>query len=158
MQKILFFIALFTIAFASCKKEVITPTKTSTEKLLHNGAAWKLKAATVDPALPLGGTLVTDYFAQLDDCDKDDGYLYSANPITATSGSVILKNPVRCDNTEKSEYAGTWSFNADATELTTNFGTNPSLATIVELSETTLKTKRKVPIDKINYIVTFTYE
>ena len=154
MQKFLFFIALL-VAFTSCNdEEVITPikTKTRTELLLHGGSAWKVTAAIVDPPLPVKGTLITDFFAQLQDCDKDDTYLYSANPITATSGSYILSNPVKCKPTEQSTSTGTWSFNGD--DLVTDGGKE----TILSLDETALKTKQVIPLNGVNYSVTVTYK
>ncbi len=154
MRKFYLFILLL-VAFASCTdKEVITPikTKTRTELLLHGGSAWKVTAAIVDPPLPVKGTLITDFFAQFKDCEKDDTYLYSANPITATSGSYILANPVKCTATEQSTYTGTWSFNGD--DLVTSNGTE----TILSIDETALKTKQVIPISGVNYSVTITYK
>jgi hypothetical protein len=152
--------ASIMMLFASCKKEVIAPTpvaKTQTELLLHNGNAWKLTAATVDPALPAGGTLITNYYAQLDPCDKDNTYLYAANPITATTGTVTQENPIKCTASEQSKYLGSWSLNSDGS-LTTTYGTLSSNEKISSLTETKLITIEVISVNKINYTVTWTYQ
>jgi hypothetical protein len=152
--------ALLLMLLTSCGKEVITPTpvpKTKTELLLHSGNAWKLTAATVDPALPAGGTLITNFYAQLDACDKDETYLYLANSITANTGSVVQDNPTKCSSTELSKYAGTWSLSSDGT-LTTTYGSTSSNERISDLSETKLITVQTIPINGINYNVTSTYQ
>jgi Lipocalin-like domain len=151
--------ASFMMTFASCTKEAIAPVvvKTQTELLLHNGASWKLTAATVDPALPVGGTLITNYYAQLDACDKDETYLYSANPITATTGSVVIDNSVKCNSSEQSKYAGTWSFNSDGS-LTTSYGTSSSTEKVLSLTESKFVTAQVIPIGGINYTITLTYQ
>ncbi len=160
MKKLLL-LSLFaiTLLVSSCEKEDPTPTpvaKTQTELLLHNGNSWKLSAATVDPAFPYKGTLITNYFDQLGDCDKDDNYLYSANPITATNGSVTLKNPVKCDNTEVAQYLGTWEISGQ--NLITTFGSTPSSELILSLTETSLKTQSKITSNGVNYTVIWTYQ
>ncbi len=145
--------------FTACTKDESTPTpvvKTQTELLLHNGATWRLAGATVDPAFPYKGTLITNYFDQLENCDKDDDYLYSANPITATNGSLILKNSIKCDNAELSQYLGTWEISGG--NLITTFGTNSSTESIIELNASILKTRSKITANGVNYTVTWTYQ
>ena len=153
MQKnLIFIILLLVVVFASCKKDPIAPAKTRTELLLHGGVAWKITAITVDPPYPAKGTLITDFFAQLKDCEKDETYLYSANPVTATSGSFTEYNLVKCSASESSTDAGTWSFNGD--DLVKSNGTE----TILTLTEIELKTKQVVPINGVNYTLTITYK
>ena len=151
-KKIIFITLLLVVVFASCKKDPIAPAKTRTELLLHGGVAWKITAATVDPPYPAGKTLITDFYAQLDNCDKDNTYLYSANPVTATSGSFTEFNPVKCGASEDSSHAGTWSFNGD--DLVTSNGTE----TILSIDETVLKTKQVISSGGINYTLTITYK
>jgi Lipocalin-like domain len=163
MKKINFLICatafMLLLSSTSCKKEVVTPTpviKSQTELLLHNGNSWKISAAIVDPAFPYKGTLISNYFDQMTDCEKDDNYLYSANPITATSGSVILKNPTKCESTELVQYLGIWEISGD--NLITTFGSNSSSEALVELTETKLVTKSKITSNGVNYTVTWTYQ
>ena len=60
----------FSILFTSCKKDEPVIELTNAEKIL---GTWKMTAATIDPAQFTTGD---DYFATLDDCEKDNTFSY----------------------------------------------------------------------------------
>ena len=144
MQKNYFLTIVFTaimiLSGCNCKEDPQPVAKTDTELLLHNGVAWIEIAATLDPPLPTGGTLITDYYAQYTACEKDDTFLYYATNGSATNGSYTLNNPVKCFDYELLAYSGTWTLNGKDLVRQSN-GKSTSL-TILNLTATELKTKR----------------
>jgi len=47
-----------------------TTTKTKTENL--TSSAWRVNAITVNPGIVLGGVTVTEFYAFMDACEKDN--------------------------------------------------------------------------------------
>ena len=161
MQKNYFLTIVFTaimiLSGCNCKEDPQPVAKSMTELLLHNGAAWKVVAATVDPPAPYKGTFVTDFYSQFEVCDKDNTYLFSANPITATNGSYTENNPVKCNASDLSTYTGTWQLNGQ--DLVMQSNGNSHTETILSITDTELKTKYVFPSQSgINYTVTQTYK
>lgn len=151
MRKInlLLIVSLF-LATLSCKKDD-PPTK----KDLLTGKNWILTAETVSPAIDYNGILITDLYAQMDDCDKDDISKFNAN-----GTYTFEEGATKCDvNGPQIFDAGTWVFNSDQTILVL---TSPSDGTInveiIELTSTKIITKQEMTLDDINYTITDTYQ
>ena len=122
------FIAVLFIS--SCKDDTKepTPAKTKTENLCS--APWKATAATIDPAIDVGGTQVTDWYSQFEACMKDDLVKYESNK-TGTYDEGATK----CDPTDPQNTPFTWTFDLSETKLTEDGDTYD----IIQLDETTLK-------------------
>ncbi len=145
---------IFVFITLSCKKD--DPTRVE----LLTGKNWKLVGCTIDPAVNVGGTLISDYYAQMSDCDKDDLYNYKENgSMTRDEGGA------RCNTNDPQTYMGQWAFNSDNTILTITitYGANSVTEshTIIELSKSSSKTKYTQLLDlgsgSINYTFTNTY-
>jgi hypothetical protein len=113
----------------SCKKEDPIKPKTKTELLCSS--PWKIYEQTINPGIKIvGGATITDVFAQLDPCDKDDLTLYKSN------GSGIYDDgPMKCDPLDLQTSTFTWTFNLDETKLIEDTDSYD----IVQLDEKVLK-------------------
>ena len=142
-------VSLFLAAF-SCKKDD-APTK----KDLLCGKNWMLTAETVSPAINFNGILITDLYAQLDDCTKDDISKFNTN------GTYTFEEGVtKCDVNDPQVWdSGTWVFNSDQTILVL---TSPSMGTvnaeIIELTSSKIVISQESTIDGIKYTITDTYQ
>jgi hypothetical protein len=148
MKKILFATLILSSLFIGCskddKEEVKQPTKTE----LLTAHYWQATALTIDPPLSIGGTQISDFYAQLDNCSKDDLEKYNTNnTVTYDEG------PTKCDPTDPQTQTSPWSFNSDETILTVD-GESYKILT---LTSTQLKMSFKELIDGINYTYTATY-
>ncbi len=167
MEKTLkFAIAGLMLVALGCKKEeaapaattttttTTTPTKTKTDYLTES--SWKLKALTVSPAINISGTAITDWYSQLDACDKDDTEKYNTN------GSFSLdEGASKCDPNDPQTTTGTWVFNPDQTIMTVTYKNVTTSYNISELNATTMKgtytVKENNGSGELNYTYTFTY-
>jgi hypothetical protein len=109
MKKILFLVSVLAVAVSGCKKDDDDPS--NTDKL--TGKAWKVTAITVNPAISFGGISITDVYAFLDDCEKD-------NTSTFNTDKTYLDDEggSKCDPSDPQTTPGTWAFNSDETILT----------------------------------------
>ncbi len=161
MKNILFIATIVGVQLMSgCKKEdKINPPNTvggnsvTREKLLDK--SWKLVAKTVDPAKSPGffKDKVTDWYAQLEACEKDNVKSYKGD------GSMMFdEGATKCKTDDAQSVAGTWLFNSDNSTITEKKGSAEKSMTVVEVSATTLKTTySESGIDgKYTYIETYT--
>ncbi len=105
-------IALLLFVVSSCDKGgdlVDPPSKT---ELLGDGP-WELSAQTVDPPVDYNGTPVSNEFAQLDACIKD-------NILTFVNGTyTINEGDSKCDEADPLiKEAGTWSLSDEEATIT----------------------------------------
>ena len=152
--------ALSLLSFSGCKKDknndsstvepTPTPAPTKTEQL--TGKNWKLTSWTSDPAIDWGGgAFVTDVYAQLDACQKDDIFIYNTN------GTYLEDYKVQCPGDPASS-TGTWVFNSTQTIITTDAGTaNSSDFTLLQLDGSYLKGTIVYSTGSLNYTFTITY-
>jgi len=147
--------------FSSCQKDEkkpeptpapapAPPPPTNTEKL--TGKNFKITASTVDPALNVNGTMITNYYAQMADCVKDDLYKFNSN-LTAT----LDENALKCNANDPQTLSGTWAWNTNETILTITFGTYVQSYNIITNDGTTLKFSYVLNDNGINYTFTDTY-
>ena len=145
----LFIVSLFLSTF-SCKKDD-APSK----KDLLSGKNWMLVSETISPAINFNGILITDLYAQMDDCTKDDISKFNAN------GTYTLEEgATKCDVNDPQVYdSGTWVFNSDQTILVMTSPTNGTLnAEIIELTSTKCVVSQESTINDIKYKITDTYQ
>ena len=124
-------LAIMLNLFSSCDRDPVAPAKTTTELL--TAGSWKYTACIVTPAYDYYGTgnPVTDIFAIMKPCEKDDFEVYKTNGIWEYN-----HGPTKCDPTEPQVvYSEPWSLIANETKIM--IGT--SECTILELTDTTLK-------------------
>ena len=151
MRKInlLLIVSLFLVTL-SCKKDE-EPSK----KELLCGKNWILTAETVSPAINFNGVLITDLYAQMDGCTKDDISKFNTN-----GTYTFEEGATKCDVNDPQVWdSGTWVFNSDQTILVL---TSPAIGTvnaeIIELTSSKLLSARNETIDGIKYTITDTYQ
>jgi hypothetical protein len=155
MKKIFFLSLTLSVAFIySCKDDSKTDTPVAkTKTQLLSASPWKLVAATVDPAIDVGGTQVTDWYSQMDACDKDDLTKYETNKT-----GVYDEGATKCDPSDPQSTPFAWTFDLSETKITVDGESYD----IVQLDATTLKMSNTVDGDEIggisglNYKVTIT--
>ncbi len=142
------FVFLALVALVSCKKD---DEKDRTALLVDKN--WRLTAAVIDPALPLpNGTRITNLYAQLDACDRDDITIYLKN------GTVNFdEGPTKCNPNAPQTTSGTWAFNTDKTILSVTQSGVTTSYTIKELTSKQLIVDYVERISGINYTITATF-
>lgn len=120
-------ISLFAVQ--SCKETTDPePTKSKTELLC--ASPWKTTAATIDPALNVGGTLISDFYSQYEPCDKDDLTKFESNKT-----GMYDEGATKCDPMDPQSDPFTWTFDLTETKITIDGET----ADIVQLDASTFK-------------------
>lgn len=144
------------MAFSGCsdKKDdpaPTTPAPEPTKTELLTGKNWKLTAMTSDPAINwgTGGAMVTDLYAQMSACDKDDISVFNVNN-TYTDDEGATK----CDPADPQTTSGTWVFNTTQTIITLD-GTDSY--NIEALSSSSLKINQVYNDGTTNYTFTMTF-
>jgi len=125
----LLFVTLLT--FTACKKDEDSP-KTAKDYL--TAGFWKMTAGTIDPGIDFGGTVITDFYAFLDACEKDDLTRFNADgTITDDEGAT------KCDPDDpQTTTDGSWVLSADNKTVTMSYpGEDPTSMTIGTLNEST---------------------
>ncbi len=141
-------VASMGIASTSCKKDTVSATPTKTELLTNKN--WIATAVTVSPALPIGGTLITDYYSQLPSCSKDD-FIRFETPSTYKED----EGAVKCNNADPQTVIGTWTFNGDQSVVTTSTATGGTQSyNIVEITDSSLKYSVAVVSNGVTYTLT----
>ena len=109
-----------------------------------------MSAATINPGFPdgMGGT-ITDFYAFMDDCEKDDFTNYNANGTYISDEGVSI-----CDTTSAQTTPGTWKFTDNETKLLMDDSTSLG---IVQLEASIMKLKLTQVIDTTEQTMTFTF-
>lgn len=139
--------ALFTTA--SCKKDDdTTPDKA---KIL-TGGQWQLSAMTSDPAIDWFGTPVTNVFAQLPACIKDDVTIFK------TDGKVNFdEGASKCSPNDPQTTTGTWTFNPAQTVLSVTKDGETESWNVSELKGNTFKAVYPIVEEGITYSISVTF-
>jgi len=143
-------IACLIVGVTSCKKDA-TPTPAPTKTELLTGKNWKVTAFTSNPAIDWTGTgvMVTDIYAQMQACEKDDLFMFNTNGTTTDDEGATKCNPADPQTT-----SGTWAFNSTQTIITVDGMDDFNIET---LSATTLKGNMVFNDGATNYTFTITY-
>ena len=134
----------------SCKKSKDDgPAVKSRAELLTTGT-WKYTACIVSPSYDYygNGNSVTDIFAIMVPCEKDDFEVYHANGIWDYN-----EGPTKCDASYPQVFSEPWSFVANETKVMV--GTVE--CTILELTETALKLRYSFQDSGVTYTEEDTY-
>jgi len=154
------FLLLGSVLLTNCKKDEKDPEPTpapapvvltNTQKL--TGKNFKLTALTVNPGIDIGIAVITDIYAQLEACSKDDIMTFNTNgTFTDDEGGS------KCDPADPQTTTGTWVWNTNETVLTiTETGSTPTSITIVTNDGTTLKGTMTEVDAGVTYVYTITY-
>lgn len=104
----------------------------------------------MNPGIPdgMGGT-ITDFYAFLDDCEKDNFMNFNANGTYITDEGALI-----CDTASAQITLGTWKFTNNETNLLLDDSTNLG---IVQLDATFIKVKITEKIDTTDQTITYTF-
>lgn len=150
MKKItsLFMIALMALAWTSCKEDE-DPAAEKTKTQLLTAHTWRITAATISPEYQ-GSTNIFD----ISPCYQENTEVYSSN------GSFVKdEGSNKCNNVEQTR-TGTWSFNSSETIIQLDYSDATAIDesyNILELTENTFKYSGIIPIDGVDYTLTFTF-
>ena len=150
---LLFLLACFFVVVVSCQKDENkndnNTTKSKTE-LLTTGT-WKYIGATINPAYDYygDGTLTTDIFSIMKDCEKDDFEVYKTNGTWEYN-----EGPSKCDPSYPQIFSLPWNFADNESKLILGGVEH----TILELTATKLKLRYPVEDSGVIYTEEDTYE
>jgi hypothetical protein len=148
MKKILFATLILSSLFIGCSKDDTDDVKQPTKTELLTAHYWQTTALTIDPPLSFGGTSISDIYAQLDNCEKDNIEKYNTN-----NTIIFDEGATKCDPADPQTQTLPWSFNSDETILTVD-GESYKVLT---LTSTQLKVSISEVIGGVNYTITSTY-
>lgn len=122
MKTYIKYLGLFSLTalliFGSCSKDNNDdnpPEKTTTELL--TAGFWKITSMTIDPGVIFESTFITDVYAQMEDCERDDLMRFDSDgKITDDEG------PTKCDpNDPQTTNDGTWVLSADGESVSISY-------------------------------------
>ncbi len=149
MKKIIFFVLISGIAFASCKKKDKTPPAPSKTEIVQEGK-WKLTSANFNGIYDL----VNDFEA----CQKDNFYLFNTNKtITVDEGAT------KCDpSTPQNATDGMWELQSNDTKIVISgssitAGLGSLSGDIIEISNTKLQFKKDTTISGFPGTINITF-
>jgi hypothetical protein len=151
--QLLFLLACFFVVVVSCQKDENkndnNTTKSKTELL--TAGTWKYIGATISPAYDYygDGTLTTDIFSIMKDCEKDDFEVYKTNGTWEYN-----EGPSKCDPSYPQIFSLPWNFADNEAKLMLG-GDEHS---ILELSVNRLKLKYSFEDAGVVYTEEDTYE
>jgi hypothetical protein len=151
--QLLFLLACFFVVVVSCQKDENkndnNTTKSKTELL--TAGTWKYIGATISPAYDYygDGTLTTDIFSIMKDCEKDDFEVYKTNGTWEYN-----EGPSKCDPSYPQIFSLSWNFADNEAKLMLG-GDEHS---ILELSVNRLKLKYSFEDAGVVYTEEDTYE
>ena len=119
-------IAACTLLLVSCTKN-----KTNDELILGD---WTLTALTSDPPQVVNGVVITDWYTQIEDCDKDNIYSYYDNKTFKFD-----EGATNCDPLDPQNISGNWAFLSNETELQVIYQNDTILYDLIDLDEEVLK-------------------
>lgn len=151
-RTMLFALALVGIAFTGCKKDKDETKADKTSMLAEKN--WKMTAATIDPAIDWfgNGTLVTNLYAQLPACAKDDLTTFRKN------GTVAFdEGATKCEPNDPQTRSGLWNFNTDQTIVSVTEDGETDSWEIIELTKDKLKVDYTIVDEGLTYTITSTF-
>jgi hypothetical protein len=133
-------IAFFSLQ--SCEKD---DDKPSIEKTL-TGGPWQMTAMTSNPPIDWFGTPVTDVYAQLPACIKDDLTVFKTN------GTVNFdEGGSKCEQGNPQTESGTWALNTDETIVSVTRDGETESWDITSLKGNSFEVDYQTNIDGLTY-------
>lgn len=106
-----------------------------------------MTALTVDPAI-FG---ITDYYAQMQDCEKDDLICFDTPNIYKED-----EGAAKCNTNDPQTETDTWSWNATETIISVTMDSETTSYNVITNDGTTLKVSYTENIQGTNYVMTAT--
>lgn len=127
-------ITMVTMVFSACNESTSPSGGGGTKTEMLVGKNWKPVSIVMEPGININGVVVTDWYAQMDACEKDGTTKYLSN------GSYTDdEGPSKCDPADPQTVTGVWVWNPTETVLTqTEAGGSPISINVVSVSAATL--------------------
>ncbi len=151
-KSILFALTMVAVAFTGCKEDKDDNKADKTSMLVEK--QWQATAFTIDPAIDWfgNGTLVTNIYAQLPACAKDDLTIFRKN------GTVAFdEGSSKCSANDPQTRSGLWTFNPDQSVISITEDGETDSWNILEFSNDRIKVEFTVEDEGITYTLTSTY-
>ncbi len=129
---------------AACHKSNDEPSAQKTDWLTIG--AWRLSAASISPAVHIGTRTISDIFAEMEVCQKDDLITFNKDGNANTQDAGKRCSPSTNTST-------TWKFAENETMLILD--SQPMQ--ILQLDASYLRLQQKVSTGKPDTMITFTY-
>jgi hypothetical protein len=129
--------------------------KDSPEMLL-TGKQWTLNDWSVSPPYEVDGEMITDLYALMPECAKDDFMVLN------NDGTLVKDNgDLMCSENDPQTTDGTWNISADRSMLRINLEGDETEYSIVEITDDSMILSLKKVIDlpsgSTTYVQSFTY-
>lgn len=143
--------------FMGCKDDSSDDTPTTTNTSKSNSelliGTWLQTAGTVDPGIDFGtGTPITDVYAFMDDCDKDDLIIFKTGGVVTTD-----EGATKCDPDDEQSYDDTYTISSDENTVSINYDGEIEQITIVSINDTEMVAKTVFEEDGTTYTLTSTF-
>lgn len=145
-------------SLSSCKEEERQVNPAQGQKEETNAdlilGSWVMKSATVDPGFEFGtGTPITDLYALMDLCSKDDVYIY-----TADLSLTIDEGPTKCNASDPQTTQGTYELSEDGKTLTQVRNGEVETIEIIALNEEMMEGESPYSDGETDYTITLRFE
>lgn len=146
LKALLVMLLATALVLPGCKKD---DDKQSREDILTSGS-WKLTAWTSDPAIDWFGTQVTNIYAQLPTCVKDDLTIFE------NTGKVKFdEGASKCSNEDPQTRQGLWTLSADEGSISITDEDGTESMEIVSISNNEIKLETEVEDTDLGITYTF---
>lgn len=140
--------ALILSALAGCKEE---PT---TAELLTDGR-WQMRSLTINPGVIVSGVVITDYYSQLYEYDKDNILQFKADGTYIIDEGATKEFP-----SDPQTRQGNWLLSANEDKLTVWVSADTLVYDLLTVTEDLLEVRyaQRDTSTNINYILTGGFE
>jgi hypothetical protein len=124
MSAKLFLLAICSLFLIACNK---SPTAPATKTDLITNKNWVMTSATINPGVNINGVVITDMYAQLPPCIKDNIMRFSSNGTYVDDEGATV-----CSAGAPQTTPGTWAFSPNETVVTMSLSGNSPESYIIE--------------------------
>lgn len=152
--KLVAMLFLAALVMVSCSKDDENDETSKTKKEYLTAGNWKVTVMTISPGVNIFGTVITDMYAQMPACTKDDLIKFN------NDGSIRDdEGATKCDpNDPQTTTDGTWVFSSDQNSITIDYpDDDPITMQISTLNATTFSGSYEVVEDWGSGELTYTY-
>lgn len=110
----------------SCKEDP------STNELLTDGG-WNIKTLTINPSITINGVVITDYYNQLYDYDKDNILTFYSDGTYTSDEGALKENP-----SDPQTKQGNWLLSNSEDMITVFLNEDTAVYTLASVSENSL--------------------
>jgi hypothetical protein len=150
-------LCVFCLGLIGCNEDSSSDQATVSNEVTNADlilGTWQMRAATVDPGFDFGtGTPITDFYVLMDDCVKDDAFIYTSNrTFTVDEGAT------KCNSADPQTTEGTYQLSDDGNTITQIRNGETEVITITSLDESQMTGETIYLEAGTEYTVTLAFE